>query len=1094
MSKKRFILFALVAALVLGFAGSAFAAPNAVHNFTWSKDGPGDWTTAANWNLSGSTTTTIVPNHALTDDDEDYLTNTLGLAGFAEDDTPAVTINSNVAKISIPDSTTVAVEQILFTGTYDPDKWVEVNIGTNAVLYIVSRNVKADTSLGYPTVLQLQSDVNVKFTGAGRVVFVSQQNYATGHDKGAVAEYRVRGNATVEFQVRVESPKGLTALQAQNGFDKPFDAPTSGLYGLEQANLPSVHIAKTGSGNLNFNAVLDNNFVGTGFDLVATLGTSEFFMFVIQDGEVGLGAPSQFGGPDTAYRRFVFSDFNDPLKKPTLTALWSGSKNVGTNFDTTLEDRVSSGNGIIKVAQADGILNLNATGAYGTEPRGTFNGAGLTSEIGIYTKTGPGTLRISRLEGIIDKVDEVVVEEGTLRLSSIERALQDDNTGAANAAFDDDFFSEGMISVSVDEGGKLQLDKGVTSNIASLGGDGVIFLDEGSRLNTWGTSAFAGKVTDRGSIGVLGRSLTLTGQENDFTGNTFVGRFGDLVINSHKNLGGSRGNTIFLEAHNGHRIGSAATDGGRITIADGTPSVQLPNLIYLGNGRKFNPAGGGAIGAAVDYNRNVGEARIRVFTGSRLELPSNITYNANTLYKEGGGELWLTGLGQDSTGDGTYIIANNNLALGYQAAIPPTIKTALRIFDGFVRIENRNAADRGDIIVDFDGSSAIRPILSIANGIYFSNSVLATNQAVIATELKSENLKTDAGGMPSAIGTGLFTVPDKATSIRVRVSFKDLGGTVSKGQDFYLLKATRILNLEEWLITPEAWDVKGNMDKNPFTPYISGGGDLYFTANMNIDVPEIGSPNVTEVAFGKDFTIRIPVVTDTGVLDSSAELSGPLVSAAAAKIATSGNELVITGKAPAAGASSEDIVLYYNAAVTSKTDRVTDTLGYANYKEGLTLRVTENPGTGPVATGPDVTGDVAVDVVGQTLTAKFNYTLDGAPETANAEVNLYKGAPEGGELLATYPDAVITATDGYTFTLAAAEALVADFAFEYDTAYTAEVTVKGSTHAPWTFERSQAKPVTPPVTGSSSGGCDAGFGVLGLLAATGAVALLRKKD
>jgi Synergist-CTERM protein sorting domain-containing protein len=63
-------------------------------------------------------------------------------------------------------------------------------------------------------------------------------------------------------------------------------------------------------------------------------------------------------------------------------------------------------------------------------------------------------------------------------------------------------------------------------------------------------------------------------------------------------------------------------------------------------------------------------------------------------------------------------------------------------------------------------------------------------------------------------------------------------------------------------------------------------------------------------------------------------------------------------------------------------------------------------------------------------------------------------------------------------------------AFEAGVTYVVRASAEGYTAA----TKSVTIPGGAPITGSSSSGCDAGFGVFALLAATGAVTLLRKKD
>jgi Synergist-CTERM protein sorting domain-containing protein len=1102
LSKKRFILFALVAAIVLSFAGSAFAAPaNKVVTFDWTTTGGGSWGDPNNWRV-GTGIPPVAPVREFSTADETAFDGVFDPSVVNDGDTARVVIPANAGTITIPARTIVAVEQISVTGTADPNTVVEINIGDNAVLVIQSKNILATSIGSLPSVLQLDADANVKFTGNGRVVLVTGDTYYydanNQYIRGAVAEYRVRGNATVDFQVKVDSPAGDTTPTFPVSTTVAADL-TDGLYGYSFGNgtttwTDPIQVIKTDTGKLYFTGAAANEFAGRTSSL-DVLSVANVFQFLVQDGEVGLGDPTNFTGPDGGLRRVNFSDFNVVGRTPTFTALWSGAQSVGTHFQLTAEDKYgSSGAGTINVAQADGVLRITNSG---TNAVGTINGTCITGPDydGAINKTGPGTLRLSVENSVIDKIGYLGVQEGTLRISA-SGGLYNGGLANVNAFFDNEYFYFGRVNVYIADGATMRVDAEVIENVDGFSGavGSTTTIEETARLNTWGGGTYEGQITGSGTIGIVSGALEITGEQNDFSGDTHVSRDGTVVINNAKNLGGTRENTIYLEADNtadvGHVIGSRADRGGLLEVAEGAGNLVLPNRIYLGNGIKvLTPTGNTA--SDVDRNRNVGEARIRVWKGDRLELPSNIQYNANTIFKYGEGEMYLTDLGYDSTGANTFTISlaagpnNTTVALS-----PPTITTALRIFNGLVRIENRYAVDHGDIITDAGQQPARRPVLSIGNGIEFQNHLLFTDASVLATELKTENLASGTN-VQAAIGTGFFSTPTDRTEVRVRVAFSELeGGLVKKGDNFQLVKAQQFIRVDENMVVPEQWDVMGSTEKAPFDVRLSASGILFFEANTNIDVPQIGTPNVTEVAFGEDYTIRIPVGTTTGLLENSAELSGPLYTSGA-KIAISGNDLVITGKAPAA--ASEDITLTYNVAVTSKTDRTSDTLGYANYKEGFTLRATENPGSAPVATGPNVTAPLTLDVEGQKLTGKISYEVDSVATAASATVTLYKGAVEDANVLTAITDAVITATDGYDLSIEAS-AVSADFAFERDTTYTVTVAIAGSDHAPWVFTASEATPTTPPVTGGGSGGgCDAGFGVFALLAATGAVTLLRKK-
>jgi Synergist-CTERM protein sorting domain-containing protein len=95
---------------------------------------------------------------------------------------------------------------------------------------------------------------------------------------------------------------------------------------------------------------------------------------------------------------------------------------------------------------------------------------------------------------------------------------------------------------------------------------------------------------------------------------------------------------------------------------------------------------------------------------------------------------------------------------------------------------------------------------------------------------------------------------------------------------------------------------------------------------------------------------------------------------------------------------------------------------------------------------------------------------------------------EGSDFVKSADVTLAAATGAATFTLAAD--------YKYATAYTLRVVTGNADYdgvpTASSAVTSPAAPVTPGKAGSG-GGCDAGFGLFGLLAATGAVALLRRK-
>jgi Synergist-CTERM protein sorting domain-containing protein len=165
-----------------------------------------------------------------------------------------------------------------------------------------------------------------------------------------------------------------------------------------------------------------------------------------------------------------------------------------------------------------------------------------------------------------------------------------------------------------------------------------------------------------------------------------------------------------------------------------------------------------------------------------------------------------------------------------------------------------------------------------------------------------------------------------------------------------------------------------------------------------------------------------------------------------------------------------------------------DTYGYASVAE-FTITVTENGDVPPPpVAGPNWTWTgVAINDELTAVAGTLNLRIDGDPVGAAVPVtvSVYEGTTEVASDDLTLP----AATSSVAFTV--------EGTYDYDTTYTVRAvsgTAAYDSVASASTTVRKATPATPPVTGgSSSSGCDAGFGAFALLAATGAVTLLRKK-
>ncbi|MDR3255677.1 MAG: hypothetical protein LBT31_08915, partial [Synergistaceae bacterium] len=665
------------------------------------------------------------------------------------------------------------------------------------------------------------------------------------------------------------------------------------------------------------------------------------------------------------------------------------------------------------------------------------------------TKIGAGPLRFNSGGAVATAPWANAGNTGTLEVASGDVILNQPEVFGANVT--------PTVSVSVGEGARLVVGNAVRQNVRELTGDGTIQLLEGSLLQSSVSGTFAGYITGAGSIGVLAGAQTISGATNDYTGDTVVDRGATVVINHASNLGGSKLSRVYLGPQVGAIGGPAA--GATLRIAEGV-SFILPNEIYVGSGLKT--------GAGVDTFRNAGESTIQVPKDGRLELANNITYNQNALAKIGEGDLVISSLGYDSIGDGTFSLAATN------------VRTALHILNGRLRIENAKAADRGDIIVDAGGATASRPILSIRNGLSLTNAVRFTDQSSFQTELIDANLD-EGTSVKSAVEVGHVSATNTTDIVYNRVAFDQLaGGTVKKGQDFQLLRATSYTRYASPQVEPVNWD---GQVKAPFDPYFSNVY-LYFKATHNIDAPVIGSASVVEVAPAAAYSIEIPVANTSGLKAGSAAVNTTLPGAT---VRIAGNSLIVSGTAPALVASED--VYAYRVSVSTAGEVATDTLEFEGYKD-FTLTVTETPGSNPgQPTGPLWSWSVPTPSLSAlsgslTLTDDITGTRIGVPNIP-VEFVLTRASDN---LFIKSSDITPTGSDG------SASFAFSGLSLTYDTNYTLAAVVSGGSYAtPNAHTVSIPTPgSTLPTGGSGGGGCDAGFGILTLLAA-GAFVTLRRK-
>ena len=793
--------------------------------------------------------------------------------------------------------------------------------------------------------------------------------------------------------------------------------------------------------------------------------------FIIQDGEVQIARADHMNNANPATGNtlmVVYDTLNIPGRSVMLTSTWSG------------RDTFSTANKLR--ANTNGTLNVSVDGS--TFVANTVASV-ISADTRTITKSGPGTLELG-LEGVWQGAGSTLNMTEGFTVLDANNALQRDG-----------------VSVAIGADTKLTLNKTFWQVAQKTTGAGTLELLESSQYDINRDSTFPGYITGAGSLGIgtYGASQDITvyisGHENNYTGDTQVYLGAKLQVDHEKNIGGTKLGKLYLQP-----LGRLATPTSalqapfaRFELID-TSSFIIPNELYIGVGAR----NGGA------SELDTGGAVVIVPIDTRLEIANNITFNRNTLIKAGEGEAVFSSIGYDSQGDATF----NTVAVA-----PNThVTTALHIINGKARIENERALNLGDIVVGNGGFVATRPILSIRNGLKMTNSIEFTNQSTFQTELIDGNL-SEGTNVASAVEVGkVFYSTDYVASpssanvgtsgiVYNRVAFNDLSaGTVTKGNDFQLMKATSYTNYDAPKVEPYEWD---GQVKAPFDPYFSLTY-LYFKATHNIDVPTFGTPSLTAVKPGAGYTITIPVTSTTGLKAASETL----FNLPGATVAISGSNLLITGNAPALAEGETTATYTYRVSVNTNGAVASDTLGYEGYKE-YTLKIDPNAGGG---TDPEKTTQDFIDGMSATEKAKLvdgvNFITSAGvvigtqnwTSTSSSITGYVLDVDDNGNVtvVSTYNgqtiDAVLEDADGNVVKTVTATVTDGKATFSFtglDTLENGTYTLKGK-NLDGKDVAVTLKIEGGEVIGSSgSSGCDAGFGAFALLA-LGAAVVLRKKD
>lgn len=982
---KKLSLFALVAILVMAFAGTVSADP-LVTTFTWrgvGGGGSGNWDSPANW------------------DQNDYPRSADQLAVF-----PATT-----KEVSINHNAVVGA--------------IRVDNGANAVFTIANgKKLEIDgklvTSNDNIPIDGIETYGDVLFKGQGVVRFLRMNTPESG-DPAESFVIRAREGAHLDFNVRVEA---------------------------EDA---AKNIIKKDKGVVAFTAAQMNKFAGPALDAY----------FVIQDGEVQIARADHMNNADPASDNTLIVEFNTskiPGRSPMLTSTWSGKDTFSTKNKLN--------------AKTNGTLNVSVEGS-------TFEFA--TNKLVVdplgntIKKIGPGDVLLSKEEvwGSSGKID---IAEGRVIVGA-SYAISGDN----------------HVNVNVGSGTEYHIKKDVSDDIKNLTGSGTLNVYEGGVLIANGNSTvFPGKITGAGSIrfGTTFKhaaNALITGTENDFTGDIFVGSLADgkgssLTIEDAANLGGNnKWSTpkLYLDAVSQDQVTPANIDKyARLIIEDGK-NFTLPNEVFIGDS---------LYQVATNANANLGPAVIFVPVNTQLTLAKNVTYNRNTLAKAGEGDIIMENLGYDSIGGANFVAANGT---GAKTEMPTqvNITTAVHIVNGRVRIENDMAAAVGDIVVDSGTSTANRAILSLRNGLRMHNAIMFTAQSTFQTELKSKNLESGTD-VQSAVEVGQVYynryfksgVPELQQYTGLvynRVNFDDLDGqTINKGNRFQLIKSTRFSNYGSSQVYPTDYD---GLEKAPFDPYFSTVY-LYFDALKTIDVPVIGQPSVSSIKPSEAFNFTVPVESVSGLkADSQSVFTTPAIADVRATI--EGSNVRVRGTAPEAG----QVTFRVRVSSTGDAQDVLEYSGERSFTLAVTSADVPDPEK-PVSNVPAPVIDKAAGTIGATA---YKFNVAGEPvinETLTFKLEQLLTSEARGEFVdGVYELTDITDTDGKASVTFEG---IGEGTYSLSVFDTSGVQI-GTTRTITDFQT----PIDPvdPSDGGSSSGCDAGFGAFALLA-LGAAVVLRKKD
>jgi Synergist-CTERM protein sorting domain-containing protein len=1033
LSKKRFILFALVAAIVLSFAGSAFAATE----YHWTGDsGDGKWNTQGNWLPNTGYPGIAVGDTAVIRGDAGEI---IWTAGFA----PA----GQIVSITIEGPSGSGVTLELQGGTLFGNAIVGGSPIYGVRSIIAKSNFTITAARGYEDTKANYDDGNVAYllmlitpslptktpfleVGSGATVKVDVPFYYTTDSTAAAPSNVFTDNwrsivktdtGTLEFTKGYYEWPVLLNIGTTPVTGTPNARPLDIAIEDGVVSIPSGVVDDDGHGTILGNVVFDyvTNNTGNRNPTLKVTGNEELFW------------PVNFTNDGTT--PLIFRNYVKAHKgsKTTPNATYDIDKGASLVLGYNLASSTSNifyGN------------QVQLTGPYTGDERQEVVKKGLGVLDLNYGAVGSVAVDTNYTGNFIEKF---TVAEGSIE-APYGTPFNANKYTTGDQVTRLEVFNDATFATGGGEHRTWDPDDAVTS-VKSFWGKLGSTLDIKTGLfaiydnqNSTGTvhSIVSGDVIGKGGLEANDEALDniktvveVHGNKNTYEGGTWI--YTDAVVSFYR--------------QNSLGTGPIVGEGGEVELASaGSNWIDLPNKIELSHQTD---------GLTFD-----------VPADKLVKQTLGVAYTDSLLNKTGLGELVLAGKGVGSgRGDVNWI---------------NSARVALLASQGTVVLDHNEAAGHGGISVA-DGA-AVRAFNGFSgdNAFYLSDAnATPTVDSVIGAVLNGTTPALVTAESFNAQGDFSFQIYPKAP--------------IKKGETLAVLKADEI---DVAKASATVTDLSLTKKFTTLAVAEAEGNTLELTAAKDIDVPTITATGLAADVDG-DIAIVIKVASTTPI-SKSVKVISDIPSQRVSDVDVEGRTFTIKGVAPSA-AATYPVRVY----VTTTGDWVTDTVdtdGITAY-EDFVLTVGGDEGT--VTPPPAVNTDSFV----VTVSAKTNDAISGTVKVQEIggtaedvilnrpfDLKLFSvGAEEPVETLTTL-DSGDTGTAEFSFAKPAA-------GFGYGAAYYIVASPKADdTATPALVEYRLADFSTDPASstvggGSSSGGCDAGFGVFALLAATGAVTLLRKK-